>query len=132
MAGSAGVCRGDGRCVGEEVNQREIDSGLAAFDVDRVDQKLAAVLGQVGQCGGRDFEGGEPLPPIRHHPVPAVADPTRKVEHQPVSSHKSLELGDSGLIQFAVTKHPACHDDMARTGAQPRFGVGNGDAPSEL
>jgi hypothetical protein len=122
-AGAAGVGHGDGRPIGEMLDEGVIDAGAKPFHIDGMDQELGAGIGKGMEGVGAEGDIGELLPAIGHDPVLAVADPATEIEHDAGSADPAVELIEAFPVDAAVAEDPGSEDHMGGTGGEPVGGI---------
>ena len=130
--GSAGVGGGDGAVLGDESDEIFVDPLAKPLDVDAMNEKFVAALGQTAQRVGVDAEVGESLPTIGNDEVIAVAPAAAEVDDEPRLAKRLAELVESTLIELAVAKEPRGNDNVRCPGIDPFGRVVGRDAAADL
>ena len=98
LVGSSGVGDGNLRVRGQELDQIVINAGLFTFHIHCVHEEFGTTGGELAQDGFVQGHFGEGLPTIGHHPVPATAQATGKIQHQPLGADGLGQRGEAFLI----------------------------------
>ena len=117
---------------GQELYQIVINAGLFTFHIHCVHEEFGTTGGELAQDGFVQGHFGEGLPTIGHHPIPATAQATGKIQHQPLGADGLGQRGKASLIQSPFVEHPGGDDYVGCPGIEPAGGVVEIDAAADL